>query len=163
MPLKESLKTKKKTLLNKWLERTIATYPEESRPFLLNKLDKFANPVGVNIAEGLEVILEGIIYDINPEEIMASLDKVIRIRAIQEFSPSEAISFVYLLKDAANEVLANEIKELVHTDAFIQFQAQLDSLALLAFDVYMKCREDLFEIRVNELKRRIPVFMRQLN
>lgn len=163
MHIRESLKTKKKALLNNWLERTIETYPEESRPFLLNRQNRFTNPLGANIAEGLEEILEGIIYDMDPEEVMPSLDKIIRIRAVQEFSPSEAISFMYLLKDAVKEILANEMKERLYTDALLQFQAKVDSLTLLAFDVYMKCREDLFEIRVNELKRRIPVFMRQFN
>jgi hypothetical protein len=163
MPIKLFLKTQKKAILQDWLERTIATYPEESRPFLLNKHDRFANPVGANIAEGLECIFDGLLHDLSPDEIIKPLDNIIRIRAVQEFSPSAAISFIYLLKDVAKKALVNEIKDKLFLDGFLEYQAQIDSLALLAFDTYMKCREDLFEIRVGELKRRIPVFMRQFN
>jgi hypothetical protein len=163
MPIKLFLKTKKKAILQDWLERTIATYPEESHPFLLKKHDRFANPIGSNIAEGLEGIFDGLLHDMSPDEIVKPLDNIIRIRAVQEFSPSEALSFIYLLKDITRKALVDEIKDQQYLDAFLEFHAQIDSLALLAFNTYMKCREDIFQIRIGELKRRIPAFMRQIN
>ena len=32
------------------------------------------------------------------------------------------------------------------------FEAQIDNLTFLSFDIYMKCRERIFELRVNEIK-----------
>ena len=32
------------------------------------------------------------------------------------------------------------------------FEARIDKLALLALDIYMKCREKIYEIRLNEVK-----------
>ena len=38
-----------------------------------------------------------------------------------------------------------------------QFESRIDRLALLGFDVYSKCRESLFEVRLNELRRRASI------
>ena len=34
----------------------------------------------------------------------------------------------------------------------MKFESRIDKLAFLAFDIYMKCREKVYEIRVNEIK-----------
>jgi hypothetical protein len=48
-----------------------------------------------------------------------------------------------LESDVENNKLSEELRS---------FETQLDNLALLAFDVYMKCRERIFDLRVNEIK-----------
>ena len=34
-------------------------------------------------------------------------------------------------------------------------ESRIDDLALLAFDIYMKCREKLYDIRANEAKNQV--------
>jgi len=39
-------------------------------------------------------------------------------------------------------------------------EARIDEMALLAFDVFMRCREQLYEIKVNEARRSVSVLDR---
>jgi hypothetical protein len=83
------------------------------------------------------------------------LDKVIRIRAVQDFSPSSSLAFIFALKTLAREVLEAELASgEVHGVDLSDFDDKVDGLALFAFDVYMRCRENLFEARMTEVKNR---------
>jgi hypothetical protein len=42
-------------------------------------------------------------------------------------------------------------------DQFPDFDRRIDELALMAFDQYVKCREDLALIRINEARRAISI------
>ena len=40
---------------------------------------------------------------------------------------------------------------------------QIDEIALTAFDVYVECREQLFEVRAAEMKRSVSWVVEKLN
>ena len=69
----------------------------------------FANPVGNSIIDKTEDLFDEIICegDIDIEKIREILDELIRIRAVQDFSPSEAIDFLYTLK----KIIKEEVEE----------------------------------------------------
>jgi hypothetical protein len=56
------------------------------------------------------------------------------------------------LKKAIREVLESAIQEKPVLEEWLEFQSRIDQLALLAFDIYMECREKICEIRVNEAR-----------
>ena len=86
-----------------------------------------------------------------------------KIRAVQEFSPSRAVGFVFCLKDAVRSVLGESLKDPAHASGLAELDGQIDRLALMAFDVYVQCRERFYELRVKELKRQIPWAVSRLN
>jgi len=88
----------------------------------------------------------------NSDKLAACLDNIIRIRAVQDFPPSQTIAFIFLLKKAIREELASEIAENRVLEELLKFESKIDKLVLFALDIYMKCREKVFEIRVNEAK-----------
>jgi len=90
-----------------------------------------------------------------PEKISPLLDKILRIRAVQDFMPSGAIQFVFQLKKIARQILQAEIVEggVTPGDMF-EFDDKVDVLALAAMDVYVGCRENLYRVRVEEIKNR---------
>jgi hypothetical protein len=75
------------------------------------------------------------------------------VRSVQEFTPSQAISFIFCLKEAVREELKEELQDTNLLTELAVFDAQIDQLALFAFDIYVKCREQIYELRVNEIKR----------
>jgi hypothetical protein len=83
--------------------------------------------------------------------LSSDLDRIIRIRAIEEFLPSQAIGFTLLLKKAVREMLFNESTDRADFKELSEFESRIDKLALLAFDIYIACREKIFNIRINEL------------
>jgi hypothetical protein len=69
---------------------------------------------------------------------------------VQDFLPSQAVFFMFMLKDVVREELATNGGVLPAETA--EFEAAIDRAALQAFDIYMACRERLFQIRIRELQ-----------
>ena len=74
---------------------------------------------------------------IDREAINSFLDPIIRIRAIQDFTPSRATSFILFLKQIIRETLGKEFQDPQVVTAFIDFESRIDDLCLMAFDIYV--------------------------
>ena len=152
MTLENSLSQKKAAILSRWSRSIIETYPAGSSGFLSREKDRFANPVGYTISREIVVLYDELLQDMNLDTISASLDSIIRIRSVQDFPPSQAITFVFSLKKAIREELANDLGKNLAYDDLLRFEARIDEMAFLALDIYTKCRDKIWEIRLNEAK-----------
>jgi len=150
--LENSLSQKKAAILDTWYHLIMETYPADTSPVLKQEKDRFANPVEYTISQEIKVLYEGLLQNMESDRLSISLDNIIRIRSVQDFPPSQAIAFVFLLKKAIREVLADNIGKSQDYKNLLEFEARIDELALLALDIYMRCREKVYEIRLNEIK-----------
>jgi len=152
--LAELLNRRKKFVIRKWFDAVLETYPEDARKFLGDHKQKFTNPVGASIFEGVEGIYQRLIdgVDLESPDFSEFLDRIIRIRAIQQFSPSQALGFLFPLKAVIRELLEKETAANSMGPELLELERRIDRLALLSFDKYMECRERLFEIRIREVK-----------
>ena len=151
LPLATSLSKRKEAVVKKWFDRMVQEYPGTATRFLTQEKDPFRNPVGHTLKESLSALFEALIQPKNggfPEPV---LEDIVKIRAVQDFSAAQAVSFPFLLKRILREELEADIPR--YPDAFAGLEARIDDLALLAFDLYVKCRERIFEIKFNEAKR----------
>lgn len=122
---------------------------------LKREKDQFANPVGHSIRSGIEGIFDQFLRGIDPEQMSPFLDRIIRIRAVQDFSPAQAVVFIFHLKKVLRELRGSAPpEERLDLTEILRFESKVDELALLAFDVYSSCRERLYEVRVEEVKSR---------
>ena len=96
---------KKADIVKKCFDLTVEAYPPETAGLLKRERDRFLNPVGFTIRSEIENIFDEVVGAMDAERLFASLENIIKIRAIQNFAPSEAISFVYLLKRSIREEL----------------------------------------------------------
>ena len=151
--LKDLLERKKSAVLKRWFDAIIETYPTDTSGFLKKQKDMFANPVGHVFTQGIESILEILIEGKDLAEGSPFLDDIIKVRAIQDFTPSKAVSFVFLLKKVVREELEKEIRQSEIAEALLEFESEVDSLAPLSFDKYLKCREQIYQLKTDELKR----------
>lgn len=152
--LNELLVKEKTAIVNRWFNLVINTYPTDTQKFLATKSNPFSNPVRANLLAGLDGIYEALITNkLETPEVLEHLDTVIRIRAIQDFSPANALVFVFFLKNAVREFSAKKIHEYSVFEELLTLESRIDKLALLAFNVYMQCRERIFEVRIAEIKR----------
>jgi len=163
MKLKDLLKEKKSAITEKWFDAIMETYPTDTSGFLKKQKDMFANPVGNVIAQGSENIFEALIEGKELTESLPFLDDIIRVRAVQEFTPSKAMSFIFLLKKVVREELGKEIRQNQLYDALLEFESKIDELALFALDIYAKCREQLNELKTDELKRLTFTLLKKAN
>jgi len=141
----QALAQKKKELLKHWFQTTVDSYPADTARFLNNQKDPFANPVGQTTHQSLEALLDALITGAGREAMTAALDPVIRIRAVQTFTPSKATVFVFALKQIVRDHLVGASgPELAALDR------QIDEMAMAAFDVFMACREKIYELKASE-------------
>ena len=153
--LKDLLITRKSSIVDNWIQLIVETYPPQTSNFLKSQKDRFSNPVGYTISANTEKIFEEIINVRDIERIKTYLTDIIKIRAVQDFSPSQAIGFIFSLKKVIYKELEEEVinkkilKELENIESYI------NEIALIAFDIYMEAREKLFKVRVNEIKSQI--------
>jgi hypothetical protein len=145
--------------LERWRGLVFASYPEEAVRFFRKEKDGFKNPVGQSIHRATEAILDGALLGRDAEGVPEALEAIVRIRAVQEFSPSEAVAFVFLLKRAVREVLEGVLSDGPPAEALSGLESRVDALALAAFETYTRCREELFEIRLRSAKRRVSVLL----
>lgn len=152
MVLERLLPQKRAAILERWFQLILETYPADTSGFLKQEKDRFINPIGYTISQEIEALYDELLQEMNPDKLAACLDNIIRIRAVQDFSPSQTVAFIFLLKKAIREELASKIAENRVLEELLKFESKIDKLVLLAFDIYMKCREKVFEIRVSEVK-----------
>jgi len=150
---KNQLLEKKAAILKKWFDAVADTYPDNTSSFLKKKKAQFTNPVGYNLAEGLEGLFEALLQGVILDKVSAFLDSIVRIRAIQEFTPSEAVAFVFQLKKIVRQELGSDVLQQQRMfEELAALDAAIDDLALFSFDIFMKCREKIYELKANEAR-----------
>jgi len=153
MKLKDLLLERKSSIIKKWFDSIIKDYPADSSNFLKKQKNRFLNPVGQTISEGIGGLFDELLQGGDSEKLFPFLNDIIKIKAVQDFSPSKALSFIFLLKRVVREELGSEIKGNQISDDLTSFESQIDELALLSFDIYMKCRQRIYEIKSDETIR----------
>jgi len=152
MVLENLLLQNKTTILKRWFDLILETYPADTAAMMRKGGNRFTNPVASTISREIEVLFKQLCEGIQNGECQASLDAILKIRSVQDFSPSRAVGFIFQLKKAIEETLKSQIGGEQNIEAWRAFQSRIDALALQAFDLYMDCREKICEIRVNQAK-----------
>jgi len=136
-------------ILDAWFDKTIEIYPDQARGSISQIAERFRNPVGFSVRESLAKLLEELAGEMDVVRAGEAAEEIVRLRAVQDCSPTEAVGFVFQLR---------EIIRAHHAEAeFVDLERRLDELALVTFGRYMKCREDLALVRFNEAKRALGV------
>ena len=159
MALEKLLRQKKSAIIKKWVHHVLETYPVDAKRFLIEQKDSFANPVGTTLSKEIASLYETFLEGMDADRLSPTLDRIIRIRAIQDFTPSQAVSFIFDLKRIIRSEIKGEARDL--SGELSALESDLDDLALLGFDIYMRCREKLYEINANEAKNRVSRLLRK--
>ena len=150
--LKKLLQEKRSAILDDWAEKVLSTYSEEGAPFFKKITNQFANPVGHKVRLGIAEIFDAVLDQENvADRVYPVMEDLVMVRAVQTFKPSDAISFIFDLK----EVVLSECQKAGLAEYYEElpaFYAKVDAVALLVFDLYMASRERIYQIRIRELK-----------
>jgi hypothetical protein len=164
MTLDTLLTEKKSNIVRKWINLIVETYPDNSQGFFKKGKNRFANPVGHTLSKEAGILFDELIKDaMDPESVTASLDNIIRIRAVQDLKPSHAIGFMLRLKRLVREELEEKGLSNGLSSELRELENRIDEAALLAFDIYSQCRQKIYELRVNEVKRQVGRLLERAN
>lgn len=148
------LTQKKDDILARWFDLTLATYAPETAVLWKKQKDRFANPVAYRFKIGMAGVLDELSKnDETPSALVFEphLDEIVRVRAVQDFTPSQAVAFIYLLKKAVRESLWEEVAQKGLLAELLELESRIDVLALISLDIYSKCREKLYQLRINQI------------
>lgn len=152
--LAELLKAKDEAIVTRWFDQILATYPEESVRFFKGTKDPFHNPVGNTINREIKALFAELMAgELDRAKVSPFIDRIVRIRAVQDYTPSQAVGFVLGLKGVVRQTLAKELAAAGGlAEELTEFEGRVDDLALIAFDIYVGCREQIYELKATEVK-----------
>lgn len=163
MSIEQFLSDQKDVILKKWFDLILETYPADTAAFLKKQNNRFANPVGHTIHQGMEQILQGLTGEHTPEQVSEFLDNIIRIRAVQDMTASAAVSFIFSLKDVVRDTLRTASGQTMPYEELLALESRIDRLALTSFDIFMQCREKLYDIKANEMRNMTFRLLQRVN
>lgn len=164
MSLGSFLKKNKKSIVEKWRDLIFDSYPDVTSRFLKKEKDRFANPVGYDISKCVPIIYDELLSDeADTAKLSEALENIMKVRAVQDFTAFNAAAFVFFLKTAVRKTLDENGESEKHFRELLEFESQIDSIALLTFEVYVKCRERLHEVRTKEIKASYALLKKRFN
>jgi len=162
MSLRELLIERRTALCERWLEAVLGEYGEITAARWRKERDRFANPIGHALSDGLPELLDAVACGREPgERALSALEGIVRIRSVQDLPPSRAVGFVYLLRRVIREELAAELAKGAHAAALAEIEERVERLALVAFDMYVELREQMYRLRQEELRRSVASILRR--
>lgn len=161
MDLERTLRERQSAIAEEWTGAILRTYPEEGGKFFASVNNRFSNPAGYTFRTNTERILAKLLDGATEAECAKDLDGILRIRAVQGLSPSVALSFIPALK----EILYREVSRVAsEADALLHdWYIRIDRLLLMGFDIYMNCREMLWQQKANQLYDRTHKLLEKAN
>ena len=150
LDLAEAFRNYEDKIVNQWVDYTLSSY--KSSTFFKKSPDKFSNPVGGNTREALSNLFKLLSKNADPAKFAKPLDQIMRIRSIQEFTASEAVGPIYAVKHITRELLEKDSERKHLISELYDFEFAVDLAVLSAFDLYAQCREQLYKVRIKEIK-----------
>jgi hypothetical protein len=68
-----------------------------------------------------------------------------------------------LLKKIIRDEISSDLRESTLRSELDEMESKIDILALLSFDIFMKCREKLYDLKANELRDRTLWLLKKSN
>jgi hypothetical protein len=159
--LDDLLREKRAVITDRWIEKTLETYPAESRAFFMRQKNRFANPVGQALASGLGAAYDALCQEVDSAELCRCIEEIVKVRAVQEFTPSQSVVFALLLKDVIRDEIRKELDKPQIARELLDFERRIDQMSLFAFDMFVRSREKMYQLRVNEVERRVSTLIKR--
>ncbi len=162
MSLRELLIEKRPALCARWLDAVLAEYGEVTAARWRKEKDRFANPIGHALSDGLPELFDAVAAGHGVgERAMTALEDIVRIRSVQDLAPSRAVGFVFHLRGVVRRELEAALAGGAHAAELAELDARLEQLALVAFDTYVALREHTYQLRQEELRRSVASILRR--
>ena len=133
------------SIVEAWFSKAVEIYPQPAQEGMRQISDRFRNPVAFSLRESLAALVNELTGDMSISHVSEALDAVLRVRAVQNCTPDEAIAFTFRLGDVIREQHAETL--------FPDIEQRISSLKDCAREQYAACRKDIAQIRSREGRR----------
>ena len=145
-------------ILEKWLSLRLSFFSKQKQSLIMTQKDQFQNPIRHQLQEGLKDILENL--EKKGEKFKEALEQICRILAIQDFPPSTAMSLFYELKEIVRE-FSKKAGVGFNAKDWVEFNSDIESMTLEAFDCYSAHREKIYQLKVDESKNKAFMLLKK--
>jgi hypothetical protein len=159
--LDQHLHKRKEEIVKKWFNSVVDSYHPKTARFLHQQKDPVSNPVGNTLREGLGSAFEELIHGMDQKKIHACLEPVVKILAIQCESPLQAVQFIFILKRILRQELQDKLSQKHDFSDYLELESKVDQLGLIAFDIYMQCREKLHAISLERERKQVATLLKK--
>lgn len=163
MGLEQKIAERSEELADKWADLILGTYPSETQAVWRSNKERFSNPVGHAIHTAATQLVPLLVAWNDADAVAAALSQLVKIRAVQDFAPSQALSFVFLFKKLLRQEFMKELSAQGALGELLAFETRVDNLAVIAFDIYVSARDQVMRMRVEEVKRAHVNIVRRAN
>ncbi len=162
MSIQEHLQEHREAITAEWVEVIYGTYPFDTVGFLRSQADAFSNPVGAKTKKAAETIISALLaQELDSEVVSPAVDELIRVRAIQKFTPEQAMAVLLYLKNIIRKHCTPKLKTTADFMALLELESRIDSVTLVGFRIYSECRDKVQQMRVDEFKRKHSQLLRR--
>ena len=163
MGLEQRIAERSEELAQKWADLILGTYPPQTQAVWKQNRERFSNPVGHAILTSTAELIPLLLSWNDADAVGRALTQLVKIRAVQDFTPSQALSFVFLFKKLLRQEFMRELSERGALEELLAFETRVDNLAVIAFDIYVAARDQVQRMRVDEVKRAHVNIVRRAN
>lgn len=143
----------KKTVVDGWAQAVFATYPLDTTGFSRIGNDPFTNPAAHMTRQAAAALFDALAgEETDQDTVRKAVERFVRLRAVQKFGPAEGLAVFYLLKPLLRQSILPEMEKAGLLGEYLEAESRLDTLALMAFDIYVQAREALAEARIREIR-----------
>ena len=133
------------SIVDSWFVKAIEIYPETARSGMMQTGDRFRNPVATTLRESLEILARELSGGMECSAVTSAVDTIVRVRAVQECKPEDAVGFPAQLRKIIRE---QQLESL-----FPDMEQRLDALSQAASHQYALCKKDIARVRAREAQR----------
>jgi len=153
MNLKSILIAKKEALLSRWLREIFNPCGLGGNKLAPAGGDRFTDPVGHTISNNAAHLLDALIKGDDTEASRGCLENIIRIRAVQDLTQSQAVGFMAGLKPIIRSQVIAETKKYGLMKELSELENRIDCLGHIADESYINMKRKIRELAINQAKK----------
>lgn len=160
MRLIEKIESNSEFILELWFEKLISVFPETSLKYIRKHNEQFTNPIGFNLFNNLQVLLDCFLKNDNKSDnFLTSLEEVIKLRLIQDISPFEKANIYKPLR----EIILNKFSPALNKEELIEIYDYFQKFEETSFNKYLEIQELIFDIKKEEIRNRYGKILDRIN
>ncbi len=153
MDVLDIFRPKKVAVVNEWTESVFKTYPLDTTGFLRTKKDDFANPVGeITTTVGNYFFDAAAGEHILEDKLTLALERFVKVRSVQDFTPSQGLGVIFVFKQIFRKTFLDVCIKNNCVDAYLEAESRIDTLCLMAFEMYVTSRDTIAQMRITEIR-----------
>lgn len=146
---------KKEEILQRWFDRVLEPYPQDTQRFFRENKSPYSNPIGVTLRKGMEEVIDDLLRPGNLEAAKGILETVMKVRAVENLPPWQARKFIFPLREVISDIVAKEKKEETLGREWLDLNDRISRLDLLGMNLYSEYREKVNQLIVKEREKRM--------